>query len=242
MVGTRKPTEYGRWAAHKIGKRLAEAGITVVSGMAAGIDSCAHRGALEAGGNTIAVLGTGIDICFPSSNRALMAEIETKGLVISEYPEGFRGCSGTFPQRNRIISGISEGVIVVEAALKSGSLITAELAAEQGRQVYAVPGNINNIMSIGTNKLLHDGALAIAVIDDLLYDLGLSAPEYNSCDKLEADEIHILNIVRSRGEISIDALCECAKLPTGKAIGIITVLEMKGILVSSLGKIFLANN
>ncbi len=242
VVGTRKPTEYGKWAAYKIGQRLAEAGVIVVSGMAAGIDSFAHKGALAANGNTIAVFGTGIDICFPASNRKLMAEIEEKGLVISEYPEGFHGSPGTFPQRNRIISGICEGIIVVEAALKSGSLITAELAAEQGRMVYAVPGNINSIMSIGTNKLLHDGAAAIAVVDDLLYDLGLSAPPDKSCEKLATDEMQILDIVRSKGEISIDKLCEYAKLPPGKVIGIVTILEMKGVLVSSLGKIFLAKN
>ena len=241
VVGTRKPTEYGKWAAFKIGERLAESGITVVSGMAAGIDTMAHKGALAAGGNTIAVFGTGLDQCFPSSNRKLKAEIEEKGLIVSEYPDGYPSMPHTFPQRNRIVSGISEGVIVVEAALKSGSLITAELAGEQGRMVYAVPGNINNVMSIGANKLIHDGASAIAVIDDLIFDLGLNAPPSKGfTDNLAKDEIEVLNIVKSSGEITIDMLCSRLHLPPGKVIGIVTVLEMKGIVASSLGKIFLA--
>lgn len=241
VVGTRKPTEYGRWAAHKIGKRLAEEGITVVSGMATGIDSLAHKGALAAGGKTIAVFGTGTDVCFPASNKKLMEEIAAQGLIISEYPCGHPAAKYTFPQRNRIISGISEGTIVVEAGLSSGSLITAELAAEQGRTVYALPGNINNVMSIGTNKLICDGARPIAVIDDLLWDLGARrGADRDFCETLSQDEKTVLSAIEESGEATVNSICEKARMSPGKASGIVTVLEMKGIICTHLGKIFIA--
>ncbi len=241
VVGTRKPTEYGRWAAYKIGKRLAEAGITVVSGMAAGVDTLAHKGALAVGGRTIAVLGNGTDICFPASNKELMSNIAQKGLIISEYPQGFHASKFTFPRRNRIISGLCEAVVVIEAGLSSGSLITAELAAEQGRTVYALPGNINNVMSIGTNKLICDGARPIAVIDDLLWDLGVRTEAdtefYNS---LSADEKTVIDAIEKSGETTVNLICEKTYMPPGKVSGIVTVLDMKGIICTHLGKIFIA--
>ncbi|MDR1068355.1 MAG: DNA-processing protein DprA, partial [Clostridiales Family XIII bacterium] len=164
IVGARRATSYGKWAAQTIARRLAEQGVCVVSGMAEGADTAAHVGALECGGKTIAVLGCGIDICFPLSNRALKRTIEGSGLVVSEYPPGMPGAKYTFPQRNRIISGLSAAVVVAEAGVTSGSLITAECAADQGREVYAVPGNINRLLSAGANKLIRDGAKPLVLI------------------------------------------------------------------------------
>lgn len=241
VVGTRKPTEYGRWAAFRIGQRLAESGITVVSGMAAGIDSLAHRGALHAGGKTIAVMGCGLHFCFPASNRPLMREIGEKGLLLSEYPPEHPPAKYTFPRRNRIISGLCEGVIVVEAGLSSGSLITAELAAEQGRSVYALPGNINRVMSIGTNKLLRDGALPIAVIDDLLWDLGVrgeAACEFS--EALSGEERKLAAWIEAGGEVTASELCRISGKSPAEINGMVTVLEMKGIICTSFGKIFIA--
>ena len=241
MVGTRKPTEYGRWAAYKISKRLAEAGLTVVSGMAAGIDTLAHKGALAAGGRTIAVLGCGINICFPASNKALMREIEKRGLIISEYPNEYPAAKFTFPRRNRIISGLCEAVIVIEAGLASGSLITAELAAEQGRTVYALPGNINNVMSIGTNKLICDGARPIAVVDDLLWDLGARKDvDRDFYATLSEEEKIVIRAIEESGEATVNLICEKIGASPGKVGGIVTVLEMKGIICAHLGKIFIA--
>lgn len=240
VVGSRHATDYGKWVAYALGKRLAECGVTVVSGMAAGIDSYAHKGALAAGGKTAAVLGCGLDICFPSSNKALMREIAEKGLLLSEYPTGIKPARYTFPQRNRIISGVSVATVVVEAGLGSGSLITAERAIEQGRDVYAVPGNIDSIYSIGTNKLIRDGATALCVIDDILSDLGIESHSAENERGLGRDERAVMAVVRGGGEVTIDKICKATYMTPGKVSGIVTVLEMKGMLCTELGKIFIA--
>ncbi len=173
VVGTRRSSPYGRWAAFEIGKRIGSAGVTLVSGMAEGIDSWGHKGCLEVGGRTAAVLGTGVDVCFPRSNAGLYKRIASEGLIVSEYVPGESGRACNFPERNRIISGLSSAVIVVEGALKSGSMITAGLAAEQGRDVYAVPGNINQPNSVGVNKLIADGAYPVFTLEGLEESLGL---------------------------------------------------------------------
>lgn len=142
VVGARHGSPYGRWAAYQIARKAAEYGVTIVSGMASGVDSAAHKGALDVRGKTIAVLGCGADICYPKSNLELMQKIRKTGLILSEYPPGSRPLAFQFPLRNRIISGLSRAVVIAEAGLSSGSLITAERAAEQGREVFAVPGNI----------------------------------------------------------------------------------------------------
>lgn len=244
VVGGRKPTEYGKWIAHKIGQRLAENGITTVSGMAAGIDTFAHKGAVAAGGNTIAVLGCGIDICFPATNKNLFAEIKARGLVVSEYPPGHPPARYTFPRRNRIISGLCPGVIIVEAGANSGSLITAELAAEQGRNVYAVPGNITSPMSLGTNRLICDGAVPIANVDDLIEDIcGKSyVPDKIFFNNLGQEEKAIVEVLAKGGEMSIDELSRRLSKPVGNVRGIVTVLELKGMLKNSMGKVFIAKS
>jgi len=176
IVGTRNPTNYGKIVASRLAKELADSTFVVVSGLARGIDSIAHSGALSANGPTIAVLGSGIDIIYPKENQKLYNEIAAKGLVISEYPPGTPPHPGHFPQRNRIISGISHGTIIVEASMKSGSLITAQFALDQSREVFAIPGPITSKQSLGTNSLIKQGAKLVQTIDDILDELPYLKP------------------------------------------------------------------
>lgn len=171
VVGTRRPTPYGVAATERLAKELAEAGLVVVSGMARGIDTAAHRAALAAGGDTIAVFGSGVDHIYPAENRRLAVEMADKGLLLSEFPMGNPGHPQNFPVRNRIISGVSHGVMVVEGAQYSGSAITASLAMEQGREVFAVPGNITSKMSWAPNLLIKQGAKLVQAAEDVLAEL-----------------------------------------------------------------------
>ncbi len=247
MVGARRATEYGKYVAAKMAGRFAENGITVVSGMAAGIDSCSHKGALDAGGKTIAVLGNSLEICFPLNAKNLKKDIEEKGLLLSEYPPGTHGTKFTFPHRNRIISGLCLATVVVEAGLNSGSLITAEIAAEQGRDIYAVPGNITSVMSIGTNRLIQDGAAAVAVIDDIVNDFvkaGVCEKHggpSNIMKELGKDEKTIYDFLSKNGEISLDNLALALGKSPAELAPVMTILEMKGLVQTALGKIFIAN-
>ncbi len=171
IVGARHATHYGITIAERIAGELAARGITIVSGMARGIDTAAHRGALKGGGRTIAVLGSGLDVIYPAENTKLFQEITHNGAVISEFPLSTPPLPRNFPMRNRVISGLSLGTLVIEASLKSGSLITAQMALDQGREVFAVPGNINSKTSMGTNKLIKDGAKLVECTDDILEEL-----------------------------------------------------------------------
>jgi DNA processing protein len=173
IVGSRRASLYGLEMAEKLGYELALRGVTVVSGMARGIDTSAHKGALKAKGRTIAVMGGGHNHIYPSENKKLYAEIASSGAVITEYEDDFEPLPFNFPQRNRIISGLSLGVVVVEAAKDSGALITAELAAEQGREVFAVPGKISSSTSSGANALIKDGAMLVQTVDDILDELSI---------------------------------------------------------------------
>jgi len=240
-VGSRKATPYGKWAAFSIGEKLGQNGVVAVSGMAQGIDSFVHKGSLKVKGKTIAVLGNGPDICFPSGNMELMKRIADEGLILSEYAPGVRPTKFTFPLRNRIISGLSVATIVVEAGLHSGSLITAERASEQGREVYAIPGNINNIFAIGGNKLIKDGASPLIVLDDILDDIGLERKAGNQTNAvLGKDESAILEFIKTSGEVTCDEICRTLSRHPGEVSGIVTVLEMKGFVYTALGKIFVA--
>ena len=171
VVGTRRPTPYGLAVAEKLSAELARAGLTIVSGMARGIDTAAHRGALSADGSTIAVLGCGVDIVYPSENKKLAADIASKGLLISEFPMGAVAFPQNFPIRNRIVSGISVGLLVVEGAQYSGSAITAKLALDQGRELFAIPGNITSKLSWGPNLLIKQGAKLVHDWNDVVVDL-----------------------------------------------------------------------
>ncbi|WP_372814076.1 DNA-processing protein DprA [Paenibacillus sp.] len=168
LVGTRTPTVYGKLTAERLGESLANAGVCVVSGMARGIDSLSHEGALRGKGGTIAVLGCGLDTVYPPENKALFHRVAEQGLLLSEYPLGTLPRAGLFPQRNRIIAGLSVGVVVVEAALQSGSLITANLALDYSRDVFAIPGPIHSAKSQGTLKLIKDGAKMVTSPDDIM--------------------------------------------------------------------------
>ena len=239
IVGSRKASEYGKWVAYSVAKRLGKAGITIVSGMAEGIDSSAHKGALDANAKTIAVMGNGVDICYPKINKSLRAKILEQGLIISEYPDGTEPAKYTFPARNRIISGLSEAIVIVEAGLVSGSLITAEFAVDQGRELYAVPGNIDRKSSIGCNKLIRDGVKPLVFIDDILEDLNIFDYSRESLKiDMNEDEKRIYDALIHNGEISIDALAQLTELKIEKVVSIMSIMEIKGIICYAAGKVF----
>ena len=241
IVGSRGTTSYGRNTSVKIAGNAAEAGLAVVSGMARGIDTCAHRGALDAGGDTVAVLGCGVDICYPAENKKLKECIERDGLVISEYPPGTGPQKYHFPQRNRIISGLSELTVVVQAGNSSGALITAELAAEQGRDVCAVPGNIDSQYNMGNNKLIKDGALPVINVRDVLELMGVDTADRSTAERVLSDtEMKIYSILEKHGELTVDEICRALSKPPSYVSGIVTVMEMKGVVFSAAGKIFIA--
>src|SRR5262249_44743724 len=171
IVGSRRPTAYGRAVARRLAMDLAQKGLVIISGMARGVDSAAHEGAIEVGGNTIAVLGTGIDVPYPAENKKLYEQIGAKGLLISEFPLGTFPAPQNFPIRNRVISGLSLGVVVVEAAQYSGSLITARLAMEQNREVFAVPGSVTNKNSWGPHVLIKQGAKLVQDWQDVMEEM-----------------------------------------------------------------------
>lgn len=238
VVGSRKCTAYGKSIAGRLSKKIADAGISVVSGLAKGIDSSAHIDALEHTGSTIAVLATGIDRCYPASNQGLYNQISKKGLIISENPPGYICRKYDFPRRNRIISGLSDAVVVVEAPLRSGALITAEYAMEQGKELFAIPGNITSFFSIGCNQLIREGAKPVAILDDVLTDLNIEVHNNEENLNLGDDEFAVYDIIRKRGELSTEDLMKFTDFEVPKLAGILTVLEMKGAITNSMGKFF----
>ena len=241
VVGSRKTTQYGRSVAEAIGKMYGENDVAVVSGMALGIDTCAHSGVLKAGGSAVAVLGSGVDICYPESNWYLKANIEEKGLLISEYAPGVGPRKYHFPQRNRIISGLSESIVVVQAGNNSGALITAEFAAEQGREVYAVPGSIDSRYCFGSNKLIKDGATPVISIEGALEAAGIDGMSRSQAEKiLSKTEREIYELLLDHGEMSIDQICFEMDAGVDYISSIVTVMEMKGVVFFTLGKIFIA--
>ena len=241
VVGSRNTNQYGRTTAVAIAGKLAEKDVAVISGMARGIDTCAHRGALDAGGSTVAVLGCGVDICYPEENSSLKKELEERGLILSEYPPGTMPMPYHFPQRNRIISGLSEVTVVVQARNSSGALITAELAAEQGREVCAVPGNIDSQYNLGNNKLIKDGARPITCPADVLEAMRLDVLDDETVRRLlSATEQLIFSMLSEGGEMTVDELCRRLEKPPSYVNSIVTVMELKGAVYTALGKIFIA--
>ena len=241
VVGARKHTVYGKNVALMIGRRLAENGVPVVSGLALGIDAFSHQGALEAGGRVIGVLGSGINRMGPVRNRDLMMRgLEAGGLVISEYDPDEEASGWTFPERNRIISGLSEAVVIVEAGLNSGSLITAKHASEQGRAIYAVPGNINSQSSIGCNLLIRDGAVPLVIIDDLIRDIGAETSRRDTAPpEIEGDELRIYEAVAVRSGATCEELIEDTGLSPSLFNSLLTVMEIKGLVESYAGRIYI---
>ena len=250
VVGSRKPSQYGKWLSFGAGSLLAENGIVTVSGMAMGCDTQAHQGALSKGGKTIAVLGCGIDICYPKRSRELFRSISEKGLIITEFPPGTPPRPANFPRRNRIISGLSQLTFVAEAAPASGSLITAGFAAEQGREILAAPGNITSPLSMGCNRLIMDGVTPLLRLEDILDVLGIQAgavpadgsreAENHAEPDLGKDERKIYDLIKINGGTGPDLIAA----ETGKRIqevnAIITVLELKGCVTRDMGKIYVA--
>ena len=259
IVGSRNASTYGRYTTDRISRELALRGITIVSGMARGIDSCAHRGALAAKGRTIAVLGSGLDVIYPPENKKLFDAISSNGAVISEFPLGTQPLSYNFPARNRIISGLSYGVVVVEAGEKSGSLITAKLAMEQGREVFAIPGAIDSASSRGTNSLIKQGAKLVENIDDILEDilpqleqspaqptrhkqeiLFADADSTNAEQKVESLSPTEQTILKKmlQEKMHADDIIAGTGLPVADVLSALITLELKEIIIQHPGKLF----
>jgi len=242
IVGSRKPTSYGAIVTEKISEELASMGFTIVSGMARGIDALSHRGALRAGGRTIAVLGSGLDVPYPPENKGLMEKIVNAGCVMSEFPPGTPPDRENFPKRNRVISGLSFGVLVIEATADSGSLITAGYAVEQGREVFAVPGDITSSTSEGTNELIKRGALLTRRAEDILEELApvlkgfIKAKERAKIEMTEEEEK--LCKVLSGEPKHIDDISRESRFPASKVLGILLSLELKGAVRQTAGKRF----
>lgn len=233
IVGTRRATAYGERITRELSGALARAGACIVSGMALGIDAMAHRAALDAGGATIAVLGTGVDVAYPKAHRALHAEIMSRGLVLSELPPGAHSHGGSFPLRNRIIAALATMTIVVEAPFKSGALITSDRALELGRTVAAVPGPIDAPQSEGTNHLIREGAQIIASVADALTLVGLEAPARGR-HALETEAEARLWKELTQGASTLDALCSRSGLPVSECLAAVTALELRGAIECAL--------
>lgn len=241
IVGTRKCTDYGKEVALEIGGNLAEAGLTIVSGFAPGIDTFAHLAAIERKKRTIAVLGTGLDkkSLYPKSNLKLVEKIlENGGCLISEYPPGTKGTKFTFPQRNRIIAGLSLGVIVIEAKLKSGALITAEFAKKEGRKIFAIPGSIYSPTSKGCHLLIKQGAKLIETPEEVLIDLGLDKKVRKKIVEGDSEEENLILKILKEGALSSDLIIEKTKLSPQKVLALLSILEIKGKIKNLGGNIF----
>jgi len=245
VVGSRNSTGYGQKAAENIGQGLARRGLGVVSGMARGIDSSSHWGCIEGKGFTIAVLGTGADVVYPASNRKLYEQIVMKGAVISEFPMGAPPVPNNFPMRNRIISGLCRGTVIVEATKNSGSLITASLALEQGRELFAVPGSINSFKSTGCHYLIKQGAGLIENADDILEVLGMNFPHAPKTDTfremppaaMDEAETSLYNILGDY-PIHIDQITRDGNMEPGEVSSLLMKMELKGVIRQLPGKMF----
>jgi DNA processing protein len=260
IVGSRAATSYGLAVAERLAADLAARGVTVVSGLARGIDSAAHRGALRAGGRTIAVLGSGVDVIYPPENRRLAGEIESHGAVVSQFEPGTRPLSGHFPARNRVIAGLALAVVVVEAAEKSGSLITAGFAGEMGREVMAVPGLLTSAQSVGAHRLIQDGAALIQGWEDVVSQLPLRwrdritstsmkitamRPAPARPDTFEAGHLahhqsehsQLLGLIGEE-PTDIDGIIERSGMTPGRAAALLVTLEVEGRIRQLEGKRF----
>lgn len=244
IVGSRKCTYYGRETAKYIAGSLSKYNINIISGLARGIDTYAIQGAIEQGGYTTAVLGCGLDIIYPPENKNLYKKVSETGLLLSEYHPGTKPDGHNFPARNRIISGLSQGVVVVEAAEKSGSLITVDFALEQGREVFSVPGNINSKYSVGTNKLIKQGAKIVTDIDSILEEFDLKCKQETSkggtCHTNSQEEKKILEYVTFE-PLDLDELALKTGLSLEKLNTFLTLLEVKGLIKQISGKKIIRN-
>ncbi len=245
VVGSRRPTPSGRRVAQEFCEYLARSGLVVTSGLALGIDAAAHQGALGCYGGTVAVLGTGVDQIYPARHKDLYQLIATQGALISEFPIGTKPFAGNFPRRNRILSGLSLGVLVVEAAIESGSLISARLAAEQGREVFAIPGSVLNPLSRGCHKLIREGAVLVETPDDILVELapqlrsvvaGKPTDQPATAEPKETDPLR-LKVIEAMGfdVVSADQICALSGIPYAELSVILTNMELDGVIESTHG-------
>lgn len=244
IVGTRRYSSYGKQITIDIAAQLAQAGIIIVSGLAPGIDTFAHQSATEQGKKTISVLGTGLDekSIYPKENIQLARKIlDLGGCLISEYPIGTAGSKFTFPQRNRIISGLCSGVLIVEAKERSGSLITADYALGQKRKLFAVPGSIYSLNSQGPHKLIKRGAVLVDKADDILRKLNLSGPAAltDAVVKTQSPEQNLIIEILKQEELHLDKIIEKTKLDPAKAVSTLTILEIEGKIKNLGGNIYI---
>jgi DNA processing protein len=229
IVGTRHPTAYGLRVTRAIAGELARGGACIISGMARGIDAAAHRAALEVEGRTVAVMGTGIDVPYPTGHRALHELLATRGLVLSEYGSGIGAHKGAFPRRNRIIAALAPVTIVIEAGHQSGALNTASQATDLSRVVAAVPGPIDSPQSCGTNELIRDGAPPITSVADALFLVGVSPPPKNRDAELSEKELRVWQAL-SGGGLDVDTLAARSRLPARECLAAVTSLELLGMV------------
>jgi DNA processing protein len=249
IVGTRNPTQVGKWVAREFAEDMAGAGVTVVSGLARGIDGIAHRAAIRAGGRTIACLGCGVDVVYPPENEDLYREIPHHGALLSEFGDGVRPLKYHFPRRNRLIAGLSLGVVVIEAGARSGALNTASWALHYGIPVMAVPGSVKSPKSAGANKLIQEGAYLVTSAQDVLSFLGretecvpvpLESPKRLAATENTLEESLVLHELRGH-PLSADALCErLSNMPAGRVAAVLACLEMKGAVQRTAAGKFLA--
>lgn len=246
IVGSRNPTSGGAEHARDFAATLAHSGLVIVSGLASGIDAAAHQGALDAQGMTIAVCGTGLDRVYPASNKALAGNIAASGLLVSEFALGTPATPGNFPRRNRIISGLSVGTLVVEAARQSGSLITARLAMEAGREVFAIPGSIHNPLARGCHSLIRDGAKLVESADDILQEIGPQLPSEASSGSPDEDvttpaapalddDYQALLQVIDFGPTRVDTLIQRSGLTADAVSSMLLILELQGLVKATAG-------
>nr|WP_312576136.1 DNA-processing protein DprA [Sedimentibacter sp.] len=246
IVGSRKATSYGLWSAEKFARELLELGVVIISGLATGIDTIAHKTAIKYNAKTIGVIGCGINVVYPKKNEMLYKKIvDSDGVIITEYPFGMQPMPSNFPDRNRIISGLSDGVLVIEAQEKSGTLITAGHAANQGREIFAVPGNIDSLFSKGTNLLIKDGAKIVTCVDDIIEEIPELRRIYeskkgkNNDINVNENELKIINLLLSSG-MSLNEISENTNMEIGEILSILTILELKGLVKQiPVGKYFL---
>lgn len=237
IVGSRNATPGGRRLAEEFGQALSQAGLSIVSGLALGIDAAAHRGGLDGGSSTIAVIGTGADRIYPAGNRALALEIAEYGVIISEFPLGTAALAANFPRRNRVIAALSRGCLVVEAALASGSLITARLAAELGRDVFAIPGSVHSPLAKGCHSLIKQGAKLVDSVKDILEEIGVRAAPGGTVPRAASrpPEQQMLLDAMGYDPCSIDELCERSSLTADRLYAMLLQLELDGAVIPASG-------
>lgn len=239
VVGTRQPSPYGKKMAMKLSSEIINSGFSIASGFARGVDTIAHKTTIKNGGHTVAVLGNGLDVCYPSENKKLRDELIEKGLILTEFVPGTKPDAVNFPRRNRIISGLSRGVLVIEAGKRSGAIITALNALDQNREVFALPGQADSAKSDGTNRLIQQGAKLVMNVEDILNEFQILTPskQIELIPDLTTEEKNIFQKL-SNDPLHIDELCTLMKKDTPEVLTVLLMLELKNLVLQHPGKLF----